>query len=236
MRAYPAGQRRLSKEAQLDEIEGLDFRSSAPMLAAALPAELTPDPPHAVLEKPRRQTEELGLSVPRRGVWWSRRRCRRSATQCDHRPLVITDGAIAFNCTDVPGKLSIRSQITTAVGNPSRPGAPEPPHSPALLRTNRSHETPSGDVLSLRDPQHPTRSPVKIFIRATVFEPRNVTDPIHRGGIDLRSTLRGDKHAKSFLQPHPVAADTAFREQRTAAQGQGGRYFEKPRARLAAAT
>jgi uncharacterized protein involved in outer membrane biogenesis len=190
-----------SKEPNMVEIAVLDFQLDLRQLLKgriALP-ELTLTRPKIVLEKPDAKRKNWDMSVASPGGAVVKTTVPQKRTQVPViGQLVITDGTIAY--TDVPAKLSIHSQITTAVGT----GADKEQR--ILLNSRGTVENEpftlnveGGSILSLRDPHKPYPLSVKLQAGPTRFDAEGtMTDPVQMVGIDLRLDVKGDSMSKIF--------------------------------------
>lgn len=190
-----------SKEPNMLEIEALDFRLDLRQLLRgriALP-ELNLTRPKVVLEKPDADRKNWDMSGASPGNAVVKTTVPQKRTQV---PIIgqlkITEGTIAF--TDVPAKLSIRSQITTAIGT----GTDNEQRIQLKSRGTIENEpftldVEGGSILSLRDPKRPYPLSVNLHAGRTAFDAEGtVTDPVQMVGIDLRLDVRGDSMARIF--------------------------------------
>jgi uncharacterized protein involved in outer membrane biogenesis len=225
-----------SKEPNMLEIEVLDFRIDLRQLVRgriALP-ELGLTRPKLVLEKPDAQRKNWDMSAASPGGAVVKTTVPQKRTQVPIiGQLVITDGTISF--TDVPARLSVRSQITTAVGTGTVKEQRIRLSSRGTIEDQPfTLEAEGGSILSLRDPQHPYPLSVKLHAGRTAFEAGGtVTDPVQMVGIDLRLDVRGDSMSKIFpFTGIPLPPTPPFKISGRLRKEKEVWYFEKAQGRM----
>ncbi|HEX9466703.1 MAG TPA: AsmA family protein [Alphaproteobacteria bacterium] len=191
-----------AKERHMVEIKTLDFRIDLRQLLIGrivLP-ELTLDEPKIDLEKPDKDRKNWDLSSASPGGAVVNTTVPKKRTQIPViGELVVNRGVIKYE--DAPSKLSVTSEITTAVGT----GGDDRRKMIRFQSKGTVENQPftidaaGGSLLILRDPS--TKYPLDFELRAgaTVFSAKGtMTDPVQMAGIDMQLDVKGDNLAHIF--------------------------------------
>lgn len=191
-----------AKEKNLVQIKVLDFRIDLRQLLVGrivLP-ELTLDEPVIDLEKPDKDRKNWDMSSATPGGAVVNTTAPKKRTEV---PVIgqvsINKGVIKYE--DVPSKLSVTSEITTAFGT----GGDNRREMIRLQSKGKVEDEPftfngeGGSLLTLRDPS--TKYPLNVELRAgpTVFTAKGtMTDPVQMAGVDMELDVKGDNMAHIF--------------------------------------
>lgn len=203
-----------AKEPNMVQLAALDFTIDLRELLrgrVVLP-ELTLDQPKIDLEKPGKDRKNWDLSSTSSGGAVVNTSVPKTRTQVPViGQLIVNRGMLKYE--DAPSRLSVTSEITTAVGTggTDREQMIHLQSKGTVQGRSFTLNAEGGSLLTLRDPH--TRYPLNVELTAgpTVFSAKGtLTDPIQMEGLDMQLEVRGDNLADIFpftaipLPPTPV--------------------------------
>jgi uncharacterized protein involved in outer membrane biogenesis len=190
-----------AKERHMVDIKVLDFRINLRQLLIGrlvLP-ELTLEEPKIDLEKPDKNRKNWDMTSAAPGGAVVNTTVPKKRTQVPViGELVVNNGTIKYE--DVPSKMSVSSQITTATGTGGDTRREIHLQSKGTVENQPfTMDMLGGSLLTLRDPG--TKYPIDFKLEAgpTVFSAKGtMTDPVQMAGLDMQLDVKGDNLAHIF--------------------------------------
>jgi uncharacterized protein involved in outer membrane biogenesis len=190
-----------TKDRHMVDIKVLDFRINLRelLIGRIVLPELTLDEPKIDLEKPDKNRKNWDLTSASPGGAVVNTTVPKKRTQVPViGELVVNDGTIKYE--DVPSKLSVTTQITTATGTGGDTRREIHVQSKGAVEGQPfTMNMVGGSLLTLRDPS--TKYPIDFELRAgpTVFRAKGtMTDPVQMAGLDMQLDVKGDNLAHIF--------------------------------------
>ena len=190
-----------AKERKMVDIKVLDFRINLRelLIGRIVLPELTLEQPKIDLEKPDKNRKNWDLTSASPGGAVVNTTVPKKRTQVPViGELVVNDGTIKY--ADVPSKMSVTSQITTATGTGGDTRREIRLQSKGTVEGQPfTMNMVGGSLLTLRDPS--IKYPIDFELRAgpTVFSAKGtMTDPVQMAGLDMQLDVKGDNLAHIF--------------------------------------
>jgi uncharacterized protein involved in outer membrane biogenesis len=190
-----------AKERRMVDIKVLDFRINLRelLIGRIVLPELTLEEPKIDLEKVDKDRKNWDLTSASPGGAVVNTTVPKKRTQVPViGELLVNNGTIKYE--DVPSKLSVTTEITTAVGTGGDTRREIHVQSKGTVEDQPfTINMTGGSLLSLRDPS--TKYPLDFELRAgpTVFTAKGtMTDPVQMAGLDMQLEVKGDNLAHIF--------------------------------------